>query len=533
MGSQAQNTKALKNSGQECSAAERNKASEQSAYPIQMSATEKSDQKAHDEEWLSQSDVNQNLQAEPANVMEDADQQDHMSETVAHRSNLEMKENKVGFQIDLEGREKTDEKAERMVKEYLSYAPYLEADDSYRHHVEQLYLMCREGFSKEFIEDAFCYGKEVGLVSLDLLRGIALIGGEEFAMGFYDGEYSLSEVRDEYADFAAMEKFSQFDEIEKLRHEAERARERFDLQMEFLKKEQENSKAYADDRIRSEREAAEERLKQQQEYSEEKIRSLKTTFETEKSLLQSEADRKRDALETELGTCTVKLDSVQKELDELRAKLGEAQVVNQKLTEERDRLVHENEKLKTQLAEGVVQPGKTTEGVNHPSEAGTAMSGNPANMEDSIDPEKAGNVKNPTDDNRTSNVQNPGIDGRAGVTEKLSRTETREKQNKGFLPFSQKHKRKETRKRDDFIIDLIKNPGYTDEQFEIIYSAVKAGMPLKELEQIRNPELPARNMQMLANYFMRKDAGISAGKEADENGSTDENHPAGGSGERA
>jgi len=518
MGSQAQNTKALKDSGREWSEAEKNISNEQGAYPIQRSATEESEQEVRAAEWISQSDVNQDSQVEPPDVVEDADQEDYLLETVAHRSNLEMNESKVGFQIDLEGREKTDEKAERMVKEYLSYAPYLEADDSYRHHVEQLYLMCREGFSKEFIEDAFCYGKEVGLVSLDLLRGIALIGGEEFAMGFYDGEYSLSGVRDEYADFAAMEKFSQFDEIEKLRHEAERARERFDLQMEFLKKEQENSKAYADDRIRSEREAAEERLKQQQEYSEEKIRSLKTTFETEKSLLQSEADRKRDALETELGTCTVKLDSAQKELDALRTQLETAQEEKHKLAEERNGLTQENEKLKTQLAERTLQPGNTAVGDNRTEAVNPAAPEEQAVTKNSLDTEASGNERNlngvrEADVSATDYVSKPG--------------------KKGLLPFHQKHKRKETRKRDDFIIDLIKNPGYTDEQFEIIYAAVKAGMPLKELEQIRNPELPARNMQMLANYFMRKDAGIPAGKEADENGSTDENHPAGGSGERA
>ncbi|MCD7884515.1 MAG: hypothetical protein LUI87_12545 [Lachnospiraceae bacterium] len=518
MGSQAQNTKALKDSGQEWSEAGKNKTSEQSAYPIQMSATENNGQKAHDEERLSQSDANLNLQADPANVMEDADQQDHMLETVAPRATVEMNVKAVGFQIDLEGRENSDEKAERMVKDYLSYAPYLEADDSYRHHVEQLYLMCREGFSKEFIEEAFCYGKEVGLVSLDLLRSIALIGGEEFAMGFYDGEYSLSEVRDEYADFAAMEKFSQFDEIEKLRHEAEHARDRFDLQMEFLKKEQENSKAYADDRIRSEREAAEERLKQQQEYSEEKIRSLKTTFETEKSLLQSEADRKRDALETELGTCTVKLDSVQKELDALRTQIETVQEEKQKLAEERNGLTQENEKLKAQLEERTLQPGNAAVGENQPEAVNSAS------------PEEQTVMKSPTATGESNHKRNQGDVREADVSDAdyVSKPEK-----KGLLPFHQKHKRKETRKRDDFIIDLIKNPGYTDEQFEIIYAAVKAGMPLKELEQIRNPELPARNMQMLANYFMRKDAGIPAGKEADENGSTDENHPAGGSGERA
>ncbi|MCC8068138.1 MAG: hypothetical protein LIO94_13735 [Clostridiales bacterium] len=421
-------------------------------------------------------------------------------------------------QIDLEGREVADEKAGQLMKQYLNYAPYLNSDDSYAHHIEQLYLMCREGFRKEFIEEVFCYGREISLVSLDLLRCIALIGGEEFAMKFYKGNYSLGEVKDTYADFAAREKFSQFDEIEKLRQETELARERFDLQMEFLRKEQENSKAYADDRIRSEREAAEERLKQQQEYSEEKIRSLKITFETEKSLLKSEADRKRDALETELGICTVKLDSVQKELDALCAQLETVQVENQKLAEERDRLVSENEKLKAQLAERTLQPGKAAVGENQPEEV------NP------VAPEEQVVMKSPTGTGDSSHERNLG-----GTREEdMSDADHLSKPGKkGLIPFHQKHKRKETRKRDDFVIDLIKNPEYTDEQFEIIYSAVKAGMPLKELEQIRNPELPARNMQMLANYFIRKDAGIPAGKEANENGSTDENHPAGGSGERA
>ncbi|MCD7885568.1 MAG: hypothetical protein LUI87_17995 [Lachnospiraceae bacterium] len=420
--------------------------------------------------------------------------------------------------IDLEGREVADEKAVQLMQKYLNYAPYLNSDDSYAHHIEQLYLMCREGFSKEFIEEVFCYGREISLVSLDLLRCIALIGGEEFAMRFYKGNYSLREVKDSYADFAAREKFSQFDEIEKLRHEAEHARDRFDLQMEFLKKEQENSKAYADDRIRSEREAAEERLKQQQEYSEEKIRSLKTTFETEKSLLQSEADRKRDALETELGTCTVKLDSVQKELNDLRMQMEAAQEENHKLAEERNGLTQENEKLKAQLEERTLQPGNAAVGENQPEAVNSAS------------PEEQTVMKSPTATGESNHKRNQGDVREADVSDAdyVSKPEK-----KGLLPFHQKHKRKETRKRDDFIIDLIKNPGYTDEQFEIIYAAVKAGMPLKELEQIRNPELPARNMQMLANYFMRKDAGIPAGKEADENGSTDENHPAGGSGERA
>ncbi|MCD8013238.1 MAG: hypothetical protein LUG99_08700 [Lachnospiraceae bacterium] len=534
--------KTSKDNGQERTVPERKTENEQQTFSLQKSETEMSNQEAQGVEWLPFPDVNYDSLTELANVMEDMDQKDYLPETVAPKATLEGNEKTVGFQIDLEGREKTDEKAERMVKEYLSYAPYLEADDSYGHHIEQLYMMCREGFSKEFIEDVFCYGKEIGLVSLDLLRCIALIGGEEFAMRFYNGNFSLDEVRAEYADFAAMEKFSQFDEIEKLRHEAERACERFDLQMEFLKKEQENSKAYADDRIRSEREAAEERLKQQKEYSEEKIRSLKTMFETEKSLLQSEADRKRDALETELGTCTVKLDSVQKELDTLRTQLEAAQVENNKLVEERSNLMSENEKLKTQATERALQPGNTAStpaAGNQLDEASSALTGN---RTDKASPNVSGNTdyaknladaNSSADSNRSANAQNPTTDGNAGGAENSTGTEKRESQKKEFLPFHQKHKRKESRKRDDFIIDLIKNPGYTDEQFDIIYAAVKAGMPLKELEQIRNPELPARNMQMLANYFMRKDAGIPAEKEANENGRTDENHPAGGSGERA
>lgn len=214
----------------------------------------------------------------------------------------------------------------------------------------------------------------------------------------------------------------------------------------------------------------------------------------------------------------MKLDSVQKELDALRTQLEEVQVKNQKLSEECDHLMSENEKLKVQLAERTLQPGNDAFGENHLEAVNSATT------------EEQAVKKNSTATGNSSYVRNPGSAREADVSE-IDYVSKPGK--KGFLPFHQKHKRKENRKRDDFVIDLIKNPGYTDEQFEIIYAAVKAGMPLKELEQIRNPELPARNMQMLANYFMRKDAGIPAGKEADENGSTDENNPAGGSGERA
>lgn len=254
-------------------------------------------------------------------------------------------------QINLERREVSDDRAKKMLREYLQYAPYLESDSSYIHHVEQLYLMCREGMGKEFIEGLFCYGREMDLVSLDLLRCLALVCDESFAMEFFDGDFSLSEVKEAFADHAARQKYSQFGEVEKIRTEAERLQERFDIQMDFLKKEQENSKAYADELINSERRMAKERLEQQKTYYEDKIKSMKVTTDTEKSLLQSEADKKLESKSNELRICKSNLDSKEKELDNLQSLLGAEQEKYQKCEEERNRLLHENEELRNRLSD--------------------------------------------------------------------------------------------------------------------------------------------------------------------------------------
>lgn len=113
----------------------------------------------------------------------------------------------------------------------------------------------------------------------------------------------------------------------------------------------------------------------------------------------------------------------------------------------------------------------------------------------------------------------------------LVKVQSQDFRRKRFLSLSQKDKR--SKKRNDFIIALITNTAYSDEQFEIIYQAVKAGLPLKELEQICNPKLPPRNMQMLANYFLRPEDGIFLGKGAGGYGSTSDTTSAGRSGEGA
>jgi len=238
--------------------------------------------------------------------------------------------------------------------------------------------------------------------------------------------------------------------------------------MAFLKTAYENSKAYADERIQRERETFEQLREADRKLYEEKLQSQKTTFHTEKELLQSNMDKEKDRLENAAGQYSEKYESAQKEMEKLRGQLEAEQKKNGAWLEEKESLIRENKKITAQLE-------KMTEIA-----------------------EKAGK----------SQSQSDSITAADGMN--LVKVQSQDFRRKRFLSLSQKDKRR--KKRNDFIVALITNTAYSDEQFEIIYQAVKAGLPLKELEQICNPKLPPRNMQMLANYFLRPEDGIILGK---------------------
>ncbi|MCD8337411.1 MAG: hypothetical protein LUD18_09085 [Lachnospiraceae bacterium] len=423
------------------------------------------------------------------NIAGKSGQSEAASGTVKPKSAQLPEEQRIIFGCDLEGREVSVQAAEERKQEFLPYAAYLSSDASYSHHVEQLYLMCREGFSKEFIEAIFCRGVDMSLVSVDVMRCLALVAGEDFAMEYYRKKFTLKEATEALYDQAAREKFQMFDSIDKLTGEVRTTRERYDTQMAFLKTAYENSKAYADERIQRERETFEQLREADRKLYEEKLQSQKTTFHTEKELLQSNADKEKDRLENAAGQYSEKYESAQKEMEKLRGQLEAEQKKSSEWLEEKESLIRENKKITAQLE-------KMTEIA-----------------------EKAGK----------SQSQSDSITAADGMN--LVKVQSQDFRRKRFLSLSQKDKR--SKKRNDFIIALITNTAYSDEQFEIIYQAVKAGLPLKELEQICNPKLPPRNMQMLANYFLRPEDGIFLGKGAGGYGSTSDTTSAGRSGEGA
>jgi len=53
-----------------------------------------------------------------------------------------------------------------------------------------------------------------------------------------------------------------------------------------------------------------------------------------------------------------------------------------------------------------------------------------------------------------------------------------------------------------FIITLLKNTEYTKEQLNLLLFAHDAGIPIRDIEQFMNPELPYANMWMLCKMFM-------------------------------
>lgn len=118
--------------------------------------------------------------------------------------------------------------------------------------------MARQGFGGAFI-DAF-FGRDENILSadLDFVRAIALVTEEEFVLKeFYKKNFSPEEAKEFLAEYLSAKRYGQFPVIEDLLAEKKRREERFELQMDFLKREQEQARNYFEAILEKEREAAE------------------------------------------------------------------------------------------------------------------------------------------------------------------------------------------------------------------------------------------------------------------------------------
>lgn len=459
------------------------------------------------------------------------DNQTELMKTTQKTENGSTSEGAKMYGCDWGERAVTDERAQKKTEEFLRYCTYLSSDASYSHHKEQLFLMCKEAFSKAFIETIFCQGADLDLATIDLIRCLALAGDEKFALAFYKRKFTLAEAKEALWDYAARRKSQMFDSIDKLTEELGKSRDRFDTQMEFLKREYENSKEYADEIIRRERETAEQMLESERTNHAETVKSMQTSYETEKALRESLASHEIEGLQNNLSQAAEKYEAAKKEMKQLRSQLQAEQDQSRKWQEEQDRLKQEIERLKRMIPEGSGKTENFTEKTDLSEMKSAVETENRPGMGKTVD------MDNPFETGTSSTVKNAARENKSAESEKkigVPESSCKKKtgsHKKGILPFLPRER--ESRKRNDFVVALITNPNYSDEQYEIICSAIKAGLTLKELEQICNPKLPARNMRMLANFFLRPEDGIVTGKGEDTDGSTSKEATAEGSGEGA
>ena len=61
-----------------------------------------------------------------------------------------------------------------------------------------------------------------------------------------------------------------------------------------------------------------------------------------------------------------------------------------------------------------------------------------------------------------------------------------------------------TNERSAFVISVLQDPSFTEEQMEVVRRACMSDMPLEHLQAVCNPNLGIGNMQAMAEYLMKQ-----------------------------
>lgn len=173
-----------------------------------------------------------------------------------------------------------------LYQEYLKQYGYLQ-EESYAHKREQLYLMLQQGASKNFICSFFEEDANITSRDLDVIRGIALLAGEDLVMDqFYKKELTLDQIKEKLGEHFAAKVVQRLPDAGKMLKEMEHMKERFELQMDFMQKErahmQEHYQELKEKEIRIEQQAGEIeqiRLQNEIEKLKEKLQDLQTEQE--------------------------------------------------------------------------------------------------------------------------------------------------------------------------------------------------------------------------------------------------------------
>ncbi|MCC8106061.1 MAG: hypothetical protein LIO99_08685 [Clostridiales bacterium] len=241
------------------------------------------------------------------------------------------------FRVVETGREEHD--TQIMMAEISNYAAYLQSGDEFRYHKSLLYMMCRENLDKEFIKKIFANGGENDIVSLDLLHCAAVVAGEDFALEFLGKEMTIESFREAIADHSALRKFQAFESIQEISDETARARDAYNIHIEYLKQSRDDLKKYYDGMLSEREKHYQEKLQLKEEMHGKDILALTEKRQTESGILNDNLEN----LKSELA-------AVQKSRDELQTALEKEKEAAAAAVRDREKTACEYEQYKKDIS---------------------------------------------------------------------------------------------------------------------------------------------------------------------------------------
>lgn len=176
-------------------------------------------------------------------------------------------------------RSDNDNKAEERFQKFLLEYPLMN-ETVYFHKREQLYLMLQQERTDKFIEQFFKKDANISSVDLDFIRSMTNFASEDFVSDyFYKKEFTIDQAKEIMQEHLVNSRFDKLPQVEQLIRENAQLVQRFDMQMEFLKKEREQTKTYSD-----------ELLKKEKEKHETEKELLQVKFEREIEILNNKAN---------------------------------------------------------------------------------------------------------------------------------------------------------------------------------------------------------------------------------------------------
>ncbi|MCC8051904.1 MAG: hypothetical protein LIP10_14850 [Clostridiales bacterium] len=251
----------------------------------------------------------------------------------------------IGAEMMENGR--TENEANVLMADLLSDAPHLKDNaDEFREHLNLLYMMCLEGFSKDFLNQIFCEYVETDIVKLDMLHCAALTVDEEYALELRGMDQTLKGLREEIAEKSALRRFERFESIQELSDEAARAREIYTLHIKYLEEAKDDLKNNYNKMLALEKRNFEQAIAYEKADHKKDLENKDSSFEIRMGAEKHNLNEANEKLAAEKKNNS----DLQKKLDEMNEKLGQTAGERDMAFQERDRAEKELELFKASMS---------------------------------------------------------------------------------------------------------------------------------------------------------------------------------------